>query len=124
MDVIHTAIRVSDLNATVDFYEGVIGLDHHWEFTHDGVRNYYVGTDSGAEIQFKYNPDADDPIEPAGVDHLALSVDDVDATFDRVVEESGCSIVLEPTDIDAANRRAGFVTDPDGYVVEFVQRLA
>jgi lactoylglutathione lyase len=123
MRVIHTAIEVSDLDATVEFYEGVLGLDHHWDFTHDGVVNYYVSAEDGAEIQFKHDPDSDEPVDPAGIDHLALSVDDVDATFDRVVTESDCSVVLEPTDIEAAGRRAGFVTDPDGYVVEFVQRV-
>lgn len=123
MDVIHTAIWVTDLEATTDFYEGVVGLDHRWDFTHDGVVNYYVGTDDGAEIQFKYDPDSNDGIEPSGIDHLALGVDDVDATFEHVVAASGAEVVLEPTDIEAADRRAAFVTDPDGYVVEFVQRV-
>lgn len=121
MQVIHTAINVSDLDATTEFYEGVLGLEHQWDFTHDGVINYYVGTDEGAEIQFKYDPEADEPVAPAGIDHLALSVDDVDAIFERVVAESDCSVVLEPTMIEAAGSRVAFVTDPDGYVVEFVQ---
>lgn len=123
MDVIHTAIWVSDLEATTDFYEGVLGLDHRWDFTHDGVVNYYVGTDAAAEIQFKYDPDSTGDIEPAGIDHLAFGVDDVDATFERVVSISDAEVILEPTDIEAADRRAAFVTDPDGYVVEFVQRV-
>lgn len=123
MDVIHTAVWVRDLDATIEFYEGVLGLDHRWDFTHDGVVNYYVGSDAGAEIQFKFDPESTDPVDPAGIDHLAMSVDDVDETFERVVADSDCEVVLEPTDIAAADRRAAFVTDPDGYVVEFVQRL-
>lgn len=123
MRVIHTAVWVHDIEATTEFYEDVIGLDHQWDFTHDGVLNYYVGTADGAEIQFKHDPDDDGDIEPAGIDHLALGVDDVDATFERIVAESGCPVVLEPTDFEAAGRRGAFVEDPDGYVVEFVQRL-
>lgn len=123
MDVAHTAIWVSDLEATKTFYEEVLGLEYRWEFVHDGVLNYYVGTDDGAEIQFKHRPDGDERIEPGGIDHLALSVEDADATFERVVEESGCPVVLEPTTFEAADRRAAFVEDPDGYVVEFVQRV-
>lgn len=123
MHVVHTAIWVSDLEATIAFYEGVLGLEHQRDFNDDGVVNYYVGTDGGAAIQFKYDPESEGAVAPAGVDHLALSVDDADATFARVVEESDCTVVMEPTDFEAANRRAGFVTDPDGYVVEFVQRL-
>ena len=123
MDVIHTALDVSDLEQTKEFYEEVLGLEHHWDFTHDGVVNYYVGTDDGAELQFKYDENDDSSIEPAGVDHIALGVEDVDSTFERVVENADCPVVLEPTTFDAANRRAAFVSDPDGYTVEFVARV-
>ncbi|MFP4590422.1 MAG: VOC family protein [Halobacteriales archaeon] len=123
MDVDHTAIQVRDLDATTAFYEDVLGLEFQWQFEHDGVTNYYVGSDSGASIQFKHDPAADGLVEPAGVDHLAMTVDDVDDTFERVVEASGCEVHLEPTDFEAAGRRAAFVYDPDGYVVEFVQRI-
>lgn len=122
MHLSHTAIRVSDLDETTAFYEGVLGLDHLWDFTHDGVMNYYVGTGDSAQLQFKFDPDAEDVVDPAGFDHLAFGVDDVDRTFDRVVEESACEVVLEPTDFTRADRRAAFVIDPDGYVVEFVAR--
>lgn len=122
MHAIHTAVQVSDLEATTAFYEDVLGLSYQREFTgEDGVVNYYVGTDAGASLQFKYDPDGDGAVEPSGIDHLAFAVDDVDATFERVVDESGCDVFLEPTTFDAADRRAGFVYDPDGYVVEFVQ---
>jgi len=121
MHVAHTALWVADLDATTAFYEGVLGLDYQWEFTDDdGVVNYYVGTEEGADLQFKYDSAGDDDVDPAGIDHVALSVDDLDETFDRVVATSDCEVVLEPTTFEAAGRRAGFVTDPDGYVVEFV----
>lgn len=123
MHAVHTAIWVSDIDATTDFYEGVLGLEYQREFTtEDGVLNYYVGTDAGASLQFKHDPD-DTPVEPSGIDHLAFAVDDADATFERVVEESGCDVYLEPTTFDVADRRAAFVYDPDGYVVEFVARV-
>jgi len=49
MHATHTAVTVSDLEATTDFYEGVLGLEYQREFTgDDGVVNYYVGTDDGA----------------------------------------------------------------------------
>lgn len=123
MDVIHTALVVSDLERTRAFYEEVLGLEYHWDFTHDGVVNYYVGTEDGAEIQFKYDESDENPIEPAGVDHIALGVEDADETFERVVAESDCPVVLEPTTFEAANRRAAFVSDPDGYTVEFVAKV-
>lgn len=123
MDVAHTAVWVSDLEATTEFYEDVLGLDYHWQFTHDGVINYYVGSDDGAELQFKTPVEDDVTVSPDGIDHLAVTVSDVDGTFERVVEESGCDVVIEPTTIEAAGRRVAFVSDPNGYTVEFVQAV-
>ena len=121
MDVAHTALWVEDLAETTRFYEDVLGLEHQWEFEGDGgVVNYYVGTDEGAELQFKHDPDGERSVSPSGIDHVALTVDDVDATFERVVEETDCEAVIEPTVVEAAGRRVAFVTDPDGYHVEFV----
>ena len=120
MEVAHTALWVSDLDATAAFYEDVLGLEYRQEFVLDGVLNYYVGTEDGAELQFKYDEDADDEVDPSGIDHVAVTVDDTDATFERVVEEADPVVVMEPTTVDVAERRVAFVEDPDGYVVEFV----
>jgi len=123
MNVAHTAVWVSDLNETRWFYEDVLGLEYQWEFTaDDGTRNYYVGTGDGAEIQFKYRPSDDaGSVTPSGIDHLAVMVEDPDQTFHRVVEESDCAVVHEPMTIEAIDSRVAFVSDPDGYTVEFVQ---
>lgn len=123
MDLDHTAINVGDLEASVGFYEGLLGLEYEWQFTHDGVVNYYVGTATGATLQLKYDPEGVAAIEPTGIDHIALAVADVDATFERVVDASEYGVHLEPTDFEPAGRRAAFVYDPDGYVVEFVQPI-
>lgn len=121
MDVIHTAIWVSDLEETAAFYEDVLGLEFQSEFTgDDGVVNYYVGTEGGADLQFKYDPADEATVSPAGVDHIALAVDDVDAEFDRVIEAADPPVVLEPTTVEAANARVAFFEDPEGYVVELV----
>ncbi|MFC4541881.1 VOC family protein [Halosolutus amylolyticus] len=124
MDIHHTAIEVSDLDATRAFYEDGIGLEYSYDFHVDGTHNYYVtGADLDTEIQFVHDPDDDAPIDAAGIVHLAILVDDADETFDRVVDRTDCPIVREPTTIEAANARAAFVEDPDGYEVELFSRL-
>lgn len=129
MGLIHTAIWVSNLDAMTEFYEGALGserqLDFEWpdDDDEDSVYNYYVGRDNGAEIQFRYDPDRTEPIDPSGIDHIALSVDDVDAEFDRVVEETGCPVVSEPATVEPAGTRVAFIEDPDGYVVELVELI-
>lgn len=128
MGVIHTAIWVSDLEATKAFYMDGLGFEHQLDFEwpadgDDSVYNLYVGHDNGAEIQFRYDPERTEAIEPTGIDHIALGVDDVDAEFDRIVDETGCPVVSEPATVDPAGTRVAFLEDPDGYVVELVEDL-
>ena len=125
MDVHHTAVRVSDLEATKGFYEDGLGLKFSKEFTtDDGVRNYYVtGDDLETEIQFAHDPNADEEIEPSGIVHLALLVDDVSETLDRVTERTDCEVLRGPITVDAVDARAAFIEDPDGYEVEIFSHL-
>ncbi|WP_423751106.1 VOC family protein [Salinirarus marinus] len=123
MDVIHTAIWVSDLERSYDFYVEGLGLEESHRFDLGGVENIYVGGDHG-EIQLRYD-ESSGGVDPdrETLDHVALGVDDVDATFDRVRAETGCPVVEEPFTVDQAGARVAFVEDPDGYVIEFVEQL-
>ncbi|NHN60075.1 MULTISPECIES: VOC family protein [Halorussus] len=124
MDVIHTAIWVSDLDEAREFFVDAVGLSENWSFTLDGVENVYVGGEHG-EIQLRHDPDRPDP-EPdrSTVDHIAVSVDDVDAECERIVDETGCDVVEGPMTVDDADARVAFLEGPDGYVLELVEDLA
>lgn len=121
MDVHHTALWVSDLEMTKTFYLDELGLTEQTQFEVDGTTNYYVGSDTGMTIQLKYDPDREQEIESAGVDHVALEVEDVDATFECIVNETGCPVVREPTTVAEASARLAFIEDPDGYRIELVE---
>ncbi|MDR9431908.1 MAG: VOC family protein [Natronomonas sp.] len=128
MSVIHTALWVSNLEATKAFYMDTLGFEHQLDFewptdAEDSVTNYYVGRGNVAELQFRYDPSRMAAIEPSGIDHIAIAVEEVDAEFDRIVEETGCPVVTEPVNISPANNRVAFIEDPDGYVVELVEDL-
>jgi lactoylglutathione lyase len=120
-DVIHTAIWVPDLEPALEFYE-TLGLTESHRFTRDGIQNVYLGGEGG-EIQFRYDGDRTVSPDRSDLDHIALSVDDVDAEFERVVEATGCPVVDEPTTVEVAGARVAFVEDPNGYVVELVEAL-
>lgn len=121
MDVIHTAIWVSDLEDAREFFVDGLGLDETWSFTLDGVENVYVGGEHG-EIQLRYDPDRDDPTsDRETIDHLAVSVNDADAETERIVEETGCDVVKGPMTVEAAGARVSFIEGLDGYVVELVE---
>lgn len=123
MDVIHTAIWVSDLEEARRFFVDALRLDENWSFTLDGVENVYVGGEHG-EIQLRYDPERDVPMpDRETMDHVAVAVDDVDAETERVVEETGCEVVDGPMTVARANARVSFIDGPDGYVVELVEDL-
>ncbi len=121
MDVIHTAIWVSDLDNAREFFVDGLGLEENWSFTLDGITNVYVGGENG-EIQLRYSDDHDEPNpDRETIDHIAVSVDDVDAETTRMVEETGCEVVDGPLTVEAAGARVSFIEGPDGYVVELVE---
>ncbi|MFP8952230.1 VOC family protein [Natrialbaceae archaeon A-arb3/5] len=123
MDVIHTAIWVSNLEDAREFFVEGLGLEETRSFTFDGTENVYVGGEHG-EIQLRYDPDRDAPDpDRAAFDHVAVSVEDVDAEAERVVEATGCEIVEGPITVETAGARVAFLDGPEGYVVELVEDL-
>jgi lactoylglutathione lyase len=119
MDVLHTAIEVTDIETTRAFYEDLLGLEHTRDYEQGGVRNHYVGGESG-EIQFREVASAP---SPAGIDHLAVAADDVDATVERAVEAWDATVERQPQTLERVNRRLAAITDPDGYTVHLIEEL-
>jgi lactoylglutathione lyase len=123
MDVLHSAIWVSDIDETLSFYVDALGLEKTNEFeSGDGAKNVYVAGESDTEIQFKYDPDREDQ-ESVGFDHVAVEVDDTDAEVERLIEETGCTLRRGPLTSEGANARVAFIEDPDGYGVELVEEF-
>ncbi len=124
MDLAHVAVCVSDLDRALAFYRE-LGFEESHRFTLDGVENVYIGKPgSGGDLQLRYDPDRTTPVAPsrADTDHVAFTVDDVEATFETAIEAGG-SAVLEPTEIEPAGAYAAFVEDPEGYTLEFYREL-
>ena len=123
MDVIHTCIWVSDMDAAREFFLDGIGLEEHRSATLGGVENVWLGGEHG-EIQLRHEPDHPDPApDRSAFDHLALSVDDVDGEVERIVDATGATVLDGPRTVDVANARIAFLEGVDGYVVELVQDL-
>lgn len=125
MDVIHSAIWVSDLEQTLEFYVDELGLEKTNEFeSGDGARNVYVAGESDVEIQFKYEEGREVEQSENGVyDHVAIAVDDTDAEVQRLVEEGSATLRRGPLDSEGANARVAFIEDPEGNGVELVEEL-
>jgi len=123
MDVIHSAIWVSDLEQAREFFVDILGLTENWSFTLNGVENVYVGGEHG-EVQLRYDPTREPP-EPdrSTLDHIAIEVTDVDAECDRISAQTDSSVLKGPMTVKVADARVAFLEVFDGYVVELVEAL-
>ena len=119
MDLIHVCLNVADAERSIAFYEQ-FGFQESWSFTDGATENHYVSADNGAELQLSETEGETEFEQGTAWDHLALGVDDVDATVERVDHHG---IVKAPGPQPAAGSYTAFLEDPDGHVVELVQPL-
>lgn len=118
MGLLHVAINVSDVNASVEFYRTVLGMTQIREET-DGVHQIWVGRDEESEIQLR-EVGSDGPVGPTGAHHFAITVDDLDNVC-RSIDAS--DIEMEPTTFPSHGTRGAFIRDPDGYAIELIQEI-
>ena len=123
--IIHSMIRVLDLEKSLDFYDKAFGLkpSHQLDFE-DFALVYLRNEESDTEIELTLNKGETTPYTHGnGYGHVAMCVDDLDSEYQRFSE-----LGYEPTDIvafapdDNLLARFFFVTDPDGYEIEVLQR--
>lgn len=120
MNVIHPAVWVSDLEATKAFYLDVLGLEHSRESEGEDVHDLFVKGEDGTEIQLKHSPGRSIDPDRETLDHIAIEVDDIEAAVDAC-REAGSEVLTEPYTNDAGTASGAYVTDPDGYAIEFIQ---
>lgn len=119
--VLHVCLNVADAAESIAFYEQ-FGFEESWQFTtSDGeTTNYYVTDDNGVEVQLA-ETDGETSFEMGtGWDHLALGVDDVDETIDRI---NHYGLAKEPGPQPEAGAYTAFVEDPDRHLVELIEPL-
>lgn len=124
--LIHTMIRVRDLEPSLQFYRDAFGLEvaHRLDFPEFSLA-YLRNGESEAELELTWNRDHIEPYTHGdGYGHVAFSVDDVAATRRRLNE-----LGLAPKDVREFHDDQGgliaryfFVEDPDGYKIEVLER--
>ncbi|MFD1515028.1 VOC family protein [Halomarina rubra] len=120
MHSIHVCLFVTDADASADWYVEQLDFERSWQFSAGDQRHVYVTDENGFELQLTETDGQEEiPVEER-LDHLALGVESVDATFEAV-ENHG--VVEEPSDQPEAGARTAFLEDPDGNVVELVEPL-
>jgi lactoylglutathione lyase len=119
-------LRVGDLQRSIDFYTRVLGMKllRTTERPEQKYSLAFVGYGSNpdhAEIELTYNYGVAHYDLGTGYGHIALGVPDVHVACDRI-RAGGGNITREPGPVKGGTTLIAFVTDPDGYKIELIQR--
>jgi lactoylglutathione lyase len=126
MRILHTMLRVGDLQRSIDFYTNVLGMkllrtSDNPEYKYKLAFLGYGSNPEHAELELTYNYGVDSYDMGTAYGHIALSADDIYAVCDQVRTKGG-NITREPGPVKGGTTVIAFVTDPDGYKVELIQR--
>ena len=125
MELIHTCYRITNPERSLAFYEA-LGFEQRRALPiRDEAVNYFLGVPGKdrPELELTYNfetPDGGYELG-TGYGHVAVTVDDLDATLERLAGE-GIEPERPPYTVREGGSRLCFVRDPDGYRVELIER--
>jgi lactoylglutathione lyase len=122
-ELIHTCYRILEIDRSVSFYEK-LGFEELRRLPiRDEAVNVFMGLPGdGARLELTWNKDQDVPYEiGTGYGHIALTVDDLDATLENL-RSDGIEPEREPYTVREGGNRLCFVRDPDGYRIELIER--
>ncbi len=130
MRLLHTMLRVGNLQRSIDFYTQVLGMQ--LLRTTDRPEQQYTLAFLGygrnpehAEIELTYNHGVEQYELGTAYGHIAIGVDDAKAVCDAVREKAqalGGAVTREAGPVKGGNTVIAFITDPDGYKMELIER--
>jgi lactoylglutathione lyase len=128
MRLLHTMIRVGDLQRSIDFYTQVLGMRllRKSDYPSGRFTNAFVGYDDesrAAVLELTHNWDTKSYDMGSGFGHVAVEVEDAYKACEEVKKRGG-KVSREPGPMKHGTTVIAFVEDPDGYKIEFVQRKA
>ena len=127
MRILHTMLRVGNLQRSIDFYTQVLGMQllrtsENPEYKYSLA---FLGFDGGnpgqAEIELTYNWGTDSYDLGNAFGHIALEVDNVYEACDKIRAKGGV-ISREPGPVKGGTTEIAFVRDPDNYAIELIQK--
>jgi len=126
MRILHTMLRVGDLQRSIDFYTKVLGMkllrtSDNPEYKYKLAFLGYGSNPDHAELELTYNYGVDSYDMGTAYGHIAISAEDIYATCDSV-RAAGGNITREPGPVKGGTTVIAFITDPDGYKVELIER--
>ncbi len=132
MKILHTMLRVGDLDRSIAFYRDVLGMklisrrdfpEGKFTLAFVGFEERINGKQTGAEIELTHNWDTSSYELGNAYGHIAIEVADATAACD-LVKRRGGKVTREAGPMKHGTTVIAFVEDPDGYKIEFIQRKA
>ena len=126
MRILHTMLRVGDLQRSIDFYTKVLGMkllrtSDNPEYKYTLAFVGYGNNPEHAELELTYNYGVDKYEQGTAYGHIAISADDIVAACDAA-RANGGNVTREPGPVKGGSTVIAFITDPDGYKVELIER--
>jgi len=124
MRILHTMLRVTNLERAIDFYTNVLGMQllrqsDNEEYKYTLAFVGYADESDEAVLELTYNWDVTEYDLGGAFGHIAIEVDDVYLACDLIREKGGL-ITREPGPVKGGSTEIAFVKDPDGYSVELI----
>ena len=125
MRILHTMIRVNDLEESIRFYCDILGMKllRKKDYPSGRFTLAFVGygpESDGAVVELTYNWDTHQYDQGNGFGHIALGVEDLYKTCDAL-RGKGAKIVREPGPMKHGGSEIAFIEDPNGYKIELIQ---
>jgi len=126
MRMLHTMIRVGDLDRSISFYTEVLGMKllRRKDYPSGKFTLAFVGYGDEADhtvLELTHNWDTDSYDLGTGYGHIALAVEDAAAACDAIRDKGG-NVVREAGPMKHGGSVIAFVEDPDGYKIELIER--
>ncbi|EKO3657208.1 lactoylglutathione lyase [Vibrio metschnikovii] len=123
--ILHTMLRVGDLDRSIEFYTQVMGMkllrkNENTEYKYTLAFLGYGDESEGAVIELTYNWGVADYEMGNAYGHIAIGVDDIYTTCDTI-KTAGGNVTREPGPVKGGSTHIAFIKDPDGYMVELIQ---
>jgi lactoylglutathione lyase len=124
MRLLHTMIRVGNLEKSIKFYTEVLGMKllRRKDYPDGKFTLAFIGygdEKNNSVIELTHNWDTDAYDMGNGFGHLAIEVDDVYEAAGKIRDQGG-KIIREPGPMNAGTTIIAFVEDPDGYQIELL----
>lgn len=126
MRILHTMLRVGDLQRSISFYTEVLGMSllrtsDNPEYQYTPAFVGYGDEASGAVLELTYNYGVTSYDNGNAFGHIALEVDNVYSACELIRARGGV-ISREPGPVKGGTTEIAFVRDPDNYAIELIQK--